>query len=124
MLFSTTIGLMEKALDWAANRQKILAHNIANADTPGYKRMDLDFPRQLEKQLTLARTHPRHLPASQTQPGNRLVGRELGPVRVDDNNVDLETETIRYAENGLYFQGLTQELRSNFQRLRTAIGGK
>jgi flagellar basal-body rod protein FlgB len=112
-------------MDWSAERQKILAHNIANADTPGYKRMDLDFPGALKKsieKLELKRTHPAHLSGTETK--KSLLQNDWGSVRVDQNNVDAEVEMIRYSENALYFQGLTQELNNQFRRLRMAIGGR
>ncbi len=112
-------------MDWSAERQKILAHNIANADTPGYKRMDIDFPGELKKsvkRLELEQTHPSHL--SGTANKKSMLQKDWGSVRVDKNNVDHEVEMIRYIENAMYFQGLTQELNNQFRRLRMAIGGR
>ena len=122
MLFPKNMELMTKSLDWAARRQKILAHNIANADTPGYKRKDLSFPTQLRAQLQMVRTDPRHLP-NRTASGFGSF-EDWGAVRVDNNNVDLEAEMVRTAENGLYYQGVAHQLSNNIRRLRTAIGGR
>ncbi|NLW56217.1 MAG: flagellar basal body rod protein FlgB [Firmicutes bacterium] len=125
MLTTKTIANLTKSLNWAAERQKILAHNLANADTPNYKRRDLDFPQELREsmnKLPLARTHPRHLtgqerPAGFTQP-------EWGMVRIDRNNVDKEVEMVKSTQNVLYYQSLTQQLSGQFRRLKTAIGGR
>ena len=125
MVTTKTISKMIKAMDWAAERHKILTHNIANADTPGYKRRDLDFSGELRKstdRLELTMTHPRHQQKKLSQDG--LSREDWGAVRIDQNNVDLEVEEIRSAENALYFQGLTQELNNQFRRLRMAIGGR
>lgn len=122
-MFSRTIDSLTASLDWAAERQKVLTHNIANVDTPGYKRMDLDFPQVLEEKLALNITHHRHLPGK-----NRAVtggaGRGWGSARVDRNNVDLDVEDARLAQNTLYYQGVAQRLAGKFQNLRKVIEGR
>lgn len=125
MITTKSIDYMIKTMDWSAERQKILAHNIANADTPGYKRMDLDFPGELKKsveRLEMKQTHPSHLPGTVNK--KSTLQKDWGSVRVDKNNVDHEVEMIKYIENAMYFQGLTQELNNQFRRLRMAIGGR
>ena len=122
MLYPSNLNLMAKSLDWAAERQKILAHNIANADTPGYKRMELEFPQELKKRMELKKTHPRHMSGAVN--GRSVSWFDRGAVRVDDNNVDVEVEEVRLAENAMYFQSVTEELNRSFKRLRTAIQGK
>lgn len=125
LITTKTISNLTKSLNWAAERQKILSHNIANSDTPNYKRRDLAFPQELSKsinRLPLTKTHPRHLVGQENQ-GN-YSGPDWGAVRVDRNNVDLEVEMVKSTENALYFQGLTQQLNSQFSRLRTVIRGR
>ena len=112
-------------MNWAAERQKILNHNLANADTPNYQRRDLVFAEELTKKLNrlpLKQTHPRHLPAS-TRPG-LFQPNEWGVVRVDQNTVDPEVEMVTAVENFYYYQGLTQQLNNQFRRLRMAIEGR
>jgi len=125
-LFDTkTIFDLTKSLNWAAERQKILAHNLANADTPNYKRRDLAFPQELKesmKRLPLTRTHPRHLTGQERQGG--ITQPEWGMVRVDRNNVDKEVEMVKSTQNVLYYQGLSQQLNGQFKRLRTVIQGR
>lgn len=124
-MFSRTIDFLTTALDWAAERQKILTHNIANVDTPGYKRMDLDSPfsQVLTERLRLARTHPRHLPgAEESTAGDAWRGR--WSARVDRNDVDLDVESVRLAQNTLYYQAVAQRLGGKFQALRKAIEGR
>lgn len=122
MLFSKNMELLANSLDWSAKRQKVIAHNIANADTPGYKRKDLTFPTQLKAKLELVRTDPRHLPNPSVSGYRSFV--DWGAVRVDDNNVDLEAEMVRSAENSLYYQGMAHQLSNNIKRLRTAMQGR
>ncbi|NLY88930.1 MAG: flagellar basal body rod protein FlgB [Firmicutes bacterium] len=119
-MFSRTIDLLTASLDWAAQRQKILTHNIANADTPGYKRMDLDFPQVLAEKLSLTTTHPLHLPGTDRRIAAG-AGRGWGAARVDGNNVDLDVESVRLAQNTLYYQAVAQRLTGKFQALRKAI---
>jgi flagellar basal-body rod protein FlgB len=122
MLFSKNMELLVNSLDWSAKRHKIIAHNVANADTPGYKRKDLTFPAQLKAKLELVRTDPKHLPARSVSGYRSFI--DWGAVRVDDNNVDLEAEMVRLAENNLYYQGMAHQLSNNIKRLRTAIQGR
>jgi flagellar basal-body rod protein FlgB len=121
-MFSRTIEFLATSLDWAAERQKILTHNIANVDTPGYKRLELDFPKILAEKLPLATTHPRHLPGA--EPRTAGAGRGYWSARVDRNDVDLDTESARLAQNTLYYQAVAQRLDGKFQTLRTAIEGR
>lgn len=118
-MFSRTVEFLTTALDWAAERQKILTHNIANVDTPGYKRMELDFPQVLAERLSLARTHPLHLPGTDRTAGGAWHGR--WSARVDRNDVDLDVESVRLAQNTLYYQSVAQRLTGKFQTLRKAI---
>ncbi|NLM37199.1 MAG: flagellar basal body rod protein FlgB [Firmicutes bacterium] len=123
MVTNKTIGQLTSVLSWATERQKLLNHNIANADTPNYRRRDLDFAQVLQEKknrLPLRRTHPRHMAGSTHQ--SLFAGTDWGVVRVDQNGVDLEVEMVTATQNTMYIQSLTQELNSQFRRLRTAIG--
>jgi len=124
LVTNKTIENLTSAMNWAAERQKILNHNLANADTPNYQRRDLVFAQELEKltRLPLKRTHPRHLAASNRS--GLFQASEWGVTRVDQNAVDPEVEMVTAVENFFYYQGLTQQLNSQLRRLRMAIGGK
>lgn len=125
LVTNKTIEKLISSMNWSAERQKIINHNLANADTPNYQRRDLVFAQELKNKLNrlpLRKTHPRHLPAS-THTG-LLQPNEWGVVRVDQNAVDPEVEMVTAVENFYYYQGLTQELNNQFSRLRMAIGGK
>ncbi|NLW59339.1 MAG: flagellar basal body rod protein FlgB [Firmicutes bacterium] len=125
MVTNRTIGELTSVLSWATERQKILNHNIANADTPNYLRRDLDFAQVLKEKrnrLPLKLTHPRHIAGSTHQ--GRFATTDWGVVRVDQNGVDLEVEMVTATQNAMYIQSLTQELNNQFRRLRLAIGGR
>lgn len=98
-------------MDLISMRQKLVASNIANADTPGYHTRDLDFQSSLESALT---------------GGPLRVGEVPGlPTKNDGNNVDLDREARLLAENALRFNIASTLMRSQLNRVKEAIqGGK
>ena len=125
---------LARGLQVLALRQRLLAHNVANAETPGYKRYDVRFADllagRLEGGLPLARTHPGHL-AGEGGAGGAAGG---GPwpagavyrdtatsLRNDGNNVDIDAEMARLAENALHYQALVRQLSDRIALLRTVI---
>jgi flagellar basal-body rod protein FlgB len=92
-------------------RQKLVASNVANADTPGYKTQDIDF----ESELANASKAGGVSPLVNTVPGLR--------VKNDGNNVDLDREARLLAENALRFSVASNLLRSQLKTVRMAIEG-
>ena len=88
-------------------RQKVVAANIANADTPGYKTRDIDFQAELQNALS---SSP---PAVSEVPGLK--------VKNDGNNVSLDRESRLLAENGMRFNLASNLLRSEVQSTRAAL---
>lgn len=120
--------LLVRGLDGATLRHRALAHNLANVETPGFRRYDVRFRDALAEaaaapRLELTRTHPRHLPRQgPLQARSPAVVREGGTVaRNDNNNVDLDREMAFLAENALYASSLTQLLAARLQLVRTAV---
>ena len=99
-------GQLERYMDLLSTRQKLVASNIANADTPGYHARDIDF--QFEFQ-TAAGGEP------------RIVETGDLPVKNDGNNVSLDRESRLLAENALRFQMASNLLRSQIRAVRSAI---
>lgn len=102
---------IERYMDLLSARQKLVASNIANADTPGYRTRDLDFQAELESLIG--------------DFGPRAV--EVGglPTRNDGNNVSLDRESRLLAENALRFSVASQLMRAQIRAVRAAIqGGK
>jgi flagellar basal-body rod protein FlgB len=97
---------LEKYMDLLAARQKLVAANIANADTPGYRTQDIDF-----------QTEFRNATAGAVQVLD-VVGL---PMKNDGNNVSLDREARLLAENSLRFQLATNLLRSQLQTVKSAI---
>lgn len=119
------INVLDKAADASWLRNDAIANNIANATTPGYKRQDVSFEAELERALGNRRY------ISMDEKVSKLKSNDLREraytdsaafsYRLDKNNVDIDTEGVKLAENQLWYQGLTTSINAEFQNLRTAI---
>lgn len=117
---------LDKALDASWLRQQVIANNIANVDTPGYKRWDVSFEKQLEKvvgdnkKISLNRTHPKHfaLSANLADIEPQLVEDSGHSLRNDGNNVDIDAEMARQAANSLNYQMLTRMVTDYLEMLK------
>ena len=127
------LRFQQEALNLRAQRQEILAANIANADTPGYQARDLDFASVLAEQssrmqrggVSLSRTDSRHIPAEGVKTGEaELPYRTPFHASLDQNTVDLQIEQSNYAENSVQFQASFTFLNSKFKGLTTALRGE
>lgn len=107
-----------------AARNSAIAANIANIDTPGYKAVDVTFKSALQSAgVDMARTSPRHLAAGGLPPGFDIV--ELGgDPRRDGNDVNIDHEMVRLAQNQLEYRFLARSLARRFNKLREAITGR
>lgn len=117
------IGVTETALDAAALRQQVISNNMANVDTPGFKRSDVDFEDVLRQAVGSsgggADSGSGFTLGANAQP--RISQDQTTSMRLDGNNVDMDTEAGKMAENTLYYEGLTQLISSKFSLLRNAI---
>jgi len=120
-------GIHELALGLRARRADLLAANLANADTPGYRARDLDFSAALEQAIGgsaegLRRTHPRHLGAGRPQDTVRYRV-PLQP-SLDGNTVEPHYEKAEFMENAIRYQATLTFLGSRIRGLRLAIRGE
>lgn len=124
------IDLYARALDVAWARNSEIANNIANVDTPGYKRKDVVFEEYLKeaieaKRIRGYRTNARHIPIGASSPKDvkiRVVqDNSTLSMRLDGNNVDIDTEAALAAENSIYYNTIAQKLSGDFRKLRTVI---
>jgi flagellar basal-body rod protein FlgB len=121
LLGSQNYQLARHLLDAASLRHEALATNIANLETPGFKRLDLspDFARQLEKLAASGPTsEPLNLRPTVVQDLNARA------VRPDGNSVELDRELIELSRNTLEYDFLTQFASDSLKRLKTAITGR
>ncbi|MCW2474391.1 MULTISPECIES: flagellar basal body rod protein FlgB [unclassified Symbiopectobacterium] len=110
-----SLRFQQEALNLRAQRQEILAANIANADTPGYQARDIDFASQLNKVMDQGRvsgtgvalktTSTRHIPAQNFQPPELdMLYRVPDQPALDGNTVDMDRERTNFADNSLKYQ--------------------
>jgi len=102
-----TTGLIEHVLRYRNHRHDVLASNLANANTPGYRAFDLQLSIHGSgpEPITLRTSNPRHVQGSSAGgplPGISTVSR--APARLDGNNVDSDTEFLKLTENRLMYQ--------------------
>lgn len=125
-IFGPVDNLLTLALDGVSSRQRATAHNIANAETPGYKRQTVPFEAWLQESLVgrerlqLTRSHPRHLSAARTVKRTMLAD-ESNVMRNDGNNVDIEREAAQLAKDTILYNALVQQLNSRYTALRSVI---
>lgn len=129
MLESRSITLLERSLDASSLRQKVLSNNIANIDTPNFKRSDVSFQQALQDALsgdTLVgrTTDPRHMQIGTSNLDDvhpTVFQEDKTSLRIDGNNVDIDAEMTNLAENQILYNAMTQELNSKFGLLKYAI---
>jgi len=117
---------MKLFLDYAARKQKTIASNLANSETPGYRAQDVKFEDVLRDAVgapgELKKTSERHLEARPVlaRPGPSIDGKE-DTLGYDGNNVDLEKEMTELAENVLRFSVVSRLVQQKLQMIRSGI---
>lgn len=114
ILDTTQLSLLA-AMRGSLQRQTVLTNNLANVDTPGYQRQDVDFQGTLDQALQSGQSPDSVSFQTVTDPQ---------VVRADGNGVDAEKEQAYLAENGLLYQQLTQVAAARTQILQSAIGNR
>ncbi len=130
-MFSTNafdyINILDKAADASALRETAIANNIANIDTPGYKRQEVDFESVLKRELG----NYKYVDLDKKV---RSVNTDLGSLnvstytdssnysyRLDENNVDPDNENVEMASETIRYQMLTNSIDSDFKRMQAVI---
>ena len=116
----------------ASMRHEVISHNIANVNTPNYRRSVLDFEELLAKELygeepdgklQMVRTHDEHLPAAplpfHAEP--TIYQDNTTIMRTDDNNVDIDIEMASLAKNQMYYNAAVNQFGGYITILRNAI---
>ena len=111
----------KKLLDASALRQEALAANIANVETPGYKRVDVD--KTFEAELTQAARKGDLKSLKETNP-TLIQDPNAAAVRPDGNNVSMDRELMEVNRNTVEYQFLTQYLSSSLDQIKTAISSR
>ncbi len=118
------VNMLDFSADASWQRQTLIMNNIANDDTPGYKRQDYEFASVLRRELigTHEKTLDRAVNALDDD-GNHVDGIEYTDYqnysyRLDGNNVDMDTENVELASEQLRYQALTTSINNEFGRLK------
>ena len=132
--FGRNLELLTREMDVATLRRNVIANNIANANTPNFKRSDVNFESQLKRALDSEKavspfkeflTDPRHIPFNRpvdwrtVQP--RRVLDYLTEAKNNGNNVDIEQEGMDSLNNQLIYTTLAQVVSSEFQRVNIVL---
>ncbi len=128
--FDNAFGIHEQAMTMRSYRGRILATNLANADTPNYKARDVDFKAVLGRVAEarnwkgLQTTHQKHFQEGDSGPsGTELQYRIPLQPSIDGNTVDPHMEQAAFMKNALAYQASLQFLNGRIKGLMTAIRG-
>ena len=119
------VDVLGKAADASWKRNDILANNIANVDTPGYKRQDIDFESQLRRALGNTRYESVDAKVSHVT-STELAARVYtdaanSSYRLAGNNVDIDTECVELAANQIKYNGLISSINQEFTNLKLVM---
>lgn len=119
------INVLDKAADAAWTRNEVLSNNIANVDTPNYKRQDVEFETYLQAELQ---------GANSSSLSSVVAGVDLDSLssstytdssslsyRLDGNNVDIDTENVELSSNQLKYQALVGSISNEFSMIKSAM---
>ena len=121
------INILDKAADASWKRESAISNNIANTDTPGYKRQDVDFESALKQELGSSK----YIPLDKKVRGlnSDLSGLDVSTYtdssnysyRLDRNNVDVDTEQVELASEQLRYEMLTTSINEEFNRMKLVL---
>ena len=119
------VNILDKAADAANLRNELLTNNIANVSTPNYKRKDLDFESVLQGELAggkdLSKAVKKANQNLETLDAQVYTDNASLSYRLDGNNVDINTEEARLAENQIKYQALVDLMNQEFARYNTVL---
>ncbi|MBI4379034.1 MAG: flagellar basal body rod protein FlgB [Nitrospinae bacterium] len=124
-----SIDIFKKILDFRLERQNLISSNIANMNTPNYKSVDISFDEQMKTAMdnssgnVLKNTHKGHLPAGikEIEKMKSEVIVDTTPSGLDGNNVDLDKEVTKIAENTIMYNTVALLILKKFEGLKYAI---
>jgi len=113
---------LQKALDASWLRNEVISNNIANVDTPGYKRKTVKFEEFLSSEMKTGKISKGQ---TRLKSSDIMVSHDYSTLsyRSDGNNVDIENEMAELATNSLRYNTLIQKMNGDFQNLRKVIRG-
>ena len=130
---NSLLSLGNVSLVTQQNNIHIVSNNIANVNTPNFKKSDVVFEDLLAKELNpgqsgkleMVRTNDRHLPAGADTPAAARVERQdTTTMRADNNNVDIDVEMANLSKNHIYYNSLAREMGSYLTKMKNVITSK
>ena len=127
--FDNALGIHPKALQMRAARAEVIANNLANADTPGFKSRDFNFQAALAgemnkgKTMPVERTHAGHLAPKATDDDGLLYRTPMQP-SIDGNTVETQIEQAIFSRNAMSYNSSFEFLNRKFNGLTGAIRGE
>lgn len=120
------IDFYKKALDGTWERNKVITHNMANENTPNYKRKIVTFEDQLKKSIstnktTLVKTNDKHIDIGTTHFTPRIIEDKTLSYRIDGNNVNIDTEAADLAKNSIMYDALIKQVIAEFDKIKNVI---
>lgn len=125
------LNFNREALNLRAQRQEVLASNIAHADTPNYKARDIDFSSRLteavergraSQSMNMSVTSSRHIRAeAQAMPDQNLLYRVPNQSSIDGNTVEMDVERINFADNALRYESNLTVIGAKIKTLLSAV---
>lgn len=128
LLSSPKANILEQSLTAASLRHKVVSNNIANVNTPGFKKSEVAFEHLLKdalgsSKLAMANTNEKHISNSSSPvnitPAINTIGDTA--MRTDGNNVDIDIEMAELAKNNIYYNSVAQMLSRHFSGLKSVI---
>ena len=131
-----SLDLQGQALQLRSERQRLIASNIANADTPGYVARDMDFAKTLRAATgalpaasTIATSHPGHIGSGAPGLSGGTVASELlyatpSQTSIDRNTVDMDRERASFADNAVHYEATLRFINGGVRTMLAAINGQ
>ncbi len=132
--FGRTLDVLHRSMDVSQLRNDVIANNIANADTPNFKRTVVNFESELKYALDEAALPPRfraaltdeqHIPFSRVPDYQDVLPRRYTDywtnVKNNGNNVDIEEESMNLLNNQLQYQNMTRAVSDQFSRVNLVL---
>ena len=119
-----------RGLDASWTKNEVISSNIANIDTPGYKRKTMDFSnllnREIEANMGMKTTRQEHFKSENVDGSAVFIGidNSTDSLRTDENNVNIDVEMADMAKNLIYYNMLSQKASGEISKLESAIKGQ
>ena len=131
--FGKSLEILQRSMDVSLQRRRVIADNLANSDTPNFKRSDISFESELKRALESENrrfmegflTDSRHIPFNRPQNWRQVTPRKtldyLSTSKNNGNNVDVETESMMALQNQLSYNLMAAAVANQFQQISLVV---